>query len=265
MVGASILLSFTLVAIFAPVIAPYSPYDMSFVPMQGFSREHILGTTLSGQDIFSQVVWGSRYSILVGIITGLITTFISVTVGFISGYFGGLIGEFFTMLTNIFLVIPGLPLVIVISAYIPVKNIWTIILVISLTGWAWGARVLRSQVLSLKSRDFVKASIVVGERPFHIIFFDIFPNMLGLVAANFFGNAIYAVLAEAGLEFLGLGNTSAVSWGTILYWAQNNQAILLGMWQWFTVPGLCIALLGLAFALLNFAMDEIANPKLRGR
>ena len=89
--------------------------------------------------------------------------------------------------------------------------------------------------------------------------------MLGLVAANFFGNAIYAVLAEAGLEFLGLGNTSAVSWGTILYWAQNNQAILLGMWQWFTVPGLCIALLGLAFALLNFAMDEIANPKLRGR
>jgi len=154
MVGASILLSFTLVAIFAPVIAPYSPYDMSFVPMQGFSREHILGTTLSGQDIFSQVVWGSRYSILVGIITGLITTFISVTVGFISGYFGGLIGEFFTMLTNIFLVIPGLPLVIVISAYIPVKNIWTIILVISLTGWAWGARVLRSQVLSLKSRDF---------------------------------------------------------------------------------------------------------------
>lgn len=264
-VGISILMLFTVIAIFAPFVAPYSPADMSFPPLKGISWKHPLGTTLSGQDIFSQVIWGTRYSLFVGVVTGLITTIISVAIGFTAGYFSGIIAEILTMLINIFLVIPGLPLIIVISAYIPVKNIWTIILTISLTGWAWGARVLRSQVLTLKNRDFVKASLIVGESSFHIIFKDIFPNMLGLVAASFFGNAIYAVLAEAGLEFLGLGDTSIISWGTILYWAQNNQAILLGSWQWFTIPGLFIALLGMAFALLNFAVDEIANPRLRGR
>jgi len=264
-VGISILMLFTVIAIFAPFMAPYSPTDMSFPPLKGISWKHPLGTTLSGQDIFSQVIWGTRYSLFVGVVTGLITTIISVAIGFTAGYFSGIIAEILTMLINIFLVIPGLPLIIVISAYIPVKNIWTIILTISLTGWAWGARVLRSQVLTLKNRDFVKASLIVGESSFHIIFKDIFPNMLGLVAASFFGNAIYAVLAEASLEFLGLGDTSIISWGTILYWAQNNQAILLGSWQWFTIPGLFIALLGMAFALLNFAVDEIANPRLRGR
>ncbi len=119
--------------------------------------------------------------------------------------------------------------------------------------------------MTLKNRDFVKASIVVGERPGHVIFSDIFPNMLSLVVANFFGVSLYAVLSEAGLEFLGLGDSSAVSWGTILYWSQNNNAMLFGLWQWMVVPGLCIALLGVSFALINFAIDEVTNPRLRKR
>ncbi len=264
-VGVIIFLMFIAMAIFAPYIAPYSPTYMGFTALEGPSIKHLLGTTAVGQDIFSQVIWGSRMSLMVGIITGAIATTLSVIVGLTSGYVGGLTDDILMTITNIFLVIPGLPLIIIISAFIVVKGMWTIIFVISITGWAWGARTLRSQVLTLKDRDYVKASVVVGEKSSHIIFSDIFPNMMSLIVANFFGASVYAVLSEAGLEFLGLGNSSAVSWGTILYWAQNNQALLFGLWEWAAVPGLLIALLGMSFALMNFAVDEITNPRLRKR
>lgn len=263
--GMAIVLFFVVVALFAPFIAPYSPTAMIFTPLQGPSWHHLLGTTTTGQDIFSRVVWGTRMSLMVGVVTGLIATAIAVLIGLTAGYIGGLTDDILTMITNIFLVIPGLPLIIILSAYIIVKGVWTIIFVISLTGWAWGARVLRAQTMTLKNRDYVKASVVVGEKSSHIIFLDLFPNMLSLIVANFFGATVYAVLSEAGLEFLGLGNSSAVSWGTILYWAQNSQAILFGLWQWMAVPGLLIAVLGMSFALLNFAVDELTNPRLRKR
>ena len=261
--GAVILLLLLLVAIFAPLIAPYSPHQVDFAPSLPPSSTHLLGTTSLGQDIFSQVVWGTRLTLLVGFVTGVITSIIAIMVGLIAGYFGGWIDDLLSMITNVFLVIPGLPLMIILAAYITVKSVVPIIFVISVTGWAWGARVLRSQMITLKSRDFVKAAHVVGEHPLRIILFDIFPNMLGLIVANFFGAALYAVLSEAGLAFLGLGNVNAITWGTILYWAQNNQALLLGQWQWMAVPGMLIAILGTSFALLNFAVDEISNPKLR--
>ncbi|MDN5343259.1 ABC transporter permease [Oceanotoga sp. DSM 15011] len=262
--GFCILSFFIIIALFADIIAPHDPRSMEFMPLQSPSSQHLFGTTATGQDIFSRVVHGTRLSLFVGIITGLITTTISVIVGLCAGYFGGLIDDILTMITNIFLVIPGLPLMIIIAAYIPVRGTFTIIFVISLTGWAWGARVLRSQMLTLKNRDFIQASKSIGENPFHIIFKDILPNMFGLIVAHFFGGALYAILSESGLEFLGLGDASAVTWGTILYWAQNNQAILFGQWLWILIPGILIALLGTSFALMNFAVDEITNPKLRG-
>ena len=261
--GLIILLFFVFIAVFAPIIAPYPKDYMEGLPMMGPSSEHLLGTTSSGQDIFSLVIWGTRPSLFVGIITGLITTIVSVTVGLTAGYFGGLTDDILNLITNIFLVIPGLPLMIIISAYIPVRGTLTIIFVLAFTGWAWGARVLRSQMLSLKNQEFVTSSVILGESSSHIIFKDILPNMLSLIVANFFGSALSAILGEASLEFLGLGNVNAVTWGTMLYWAQNNQALLMGQWQWLTVPGLCIALLGMSFALMNFAVDEITNPKLR--
>lgn len=264
-VGLGIVLFFVVVALFAPWIAPYSPNAMSFMPLQGPSWQHLLGTTTTGQDIFSRVVWGTRISLSVGVLTGLIATVVAVLVGLTAGYLGGMVDDILMMITNIFLVVPGLPLIIILSAFIIVKGVWTIIFVISLTGWAWGARVLRAQTMTLKNRDYVKASVVVGEKSSHIIFSDIFPNMLSLIVANFFGATVYAILSEAGLEFLGLGNSSAVSWGTILYWAQNSQSILFGLWQWMAVPGLLIAILGMSFALLNFAVDELTNPRLRKR
>ena len=262
-VGGCVLLFLVLVAIFAPVIAPYGPNETRFFPSLPPSREHLLGTTSLGQDIFSQVVWGTRLTLTVGLVTGSICAFISTTIGLVAGYFGGWVDEVLSLITNVFLVLPGLPLMIIIAAYITVQSVVPIIVVISITGWAWGARVLRSQMLTLKSRDYVKAAIVAGEPPLRIIFVEILPNMLGLIVANFFGAALYAVLSEAGLEFLGLGNVNAVTWGTILYWAQNNQAMLLGQAQWMVIPGLLIAILGMSFALLNFAVDEMTNPRLR--
>ena len=261
--GILLLLFFVGVALLAPVIAPYSPKDTSFIPFDLGSAEHPLGTTALGEDVLSQLIWGTRLSLLVGLVAGAIATFVSVVIGLVSGYAGGIVDEVLSTFTNIFLVIPGLPLLILIAAYVNVEGVVPIIFVIAVTGWAWGARVLRSQTLSLRNRDFVQAAQVVGEGGGRIVFAEILPNMLSLIAANFFGAALFAVLSEAGLEFLGLGDVGIVTWGTMLYWAQNNQAFLLGQWAWMIAPGVCIALLGTSFALLNFAIDEITNPKLR--
>jgi peptide/nickel transport system permease protein len=263
--GLALLTAFFLVALFAPVLAPYAPRATSFVPFEPPSAQHLLGTTALGEDIFSQLLWGTRLSLLVGLVAGAVATLISVVIGLVAGYAGGLLDDVLSTLTNIFLVIPGLPLLILIAAYIPFSGVWPIIFVIALTGWAWGARVLRAQMLTLRSRDFVQAARVAGEGGARIVFAEILPNMLSLIAANFFGAALFAVLSEAGLEFLGLGDVGIVTWGTMLYWAQTNQAFLLGAWAWMVAPGLCIALLGTSFALLNFAVDEITNPKLRAR
>ncbi len=261
--GLVLLVFFVGVALFAPLIAPYSPKDTSFIPFDPSSAAHPFGTTALGEDVLSQLIWGTRLSLLVGLLAGAIATLVSVVVGLVAGYAGGAVDEVLSTVTDIFLVIPGLPLLIIIAAYVNVEGVLPIIFVIAVTGWAWGARVLRAQTLSLRNRDFVQAAQVVGEGGFRVVFAEILPNMLPLIAANFFGAALFAVLSEAGLEFLGLGDVGIVTWGTMLYWAQTNQAFLLNQWAWMIAPGVCIALLGTAFALLNFAIDEIANPKLR--
>jgi len=227
--------------------------------------EHILGTTHSGQDIFSQIIWGTRITLSVGLITGLFTTVIALTLALLAGYFGGLVDDIISLFTNVFLVIPALPLMIVIAAYITVRGVIPIILILGLTGWPWPARLLRSQVVSLKNRDFVKVSKSLGENSLVIVFHEILPNMISLVMASFFQSTMGAIIGEATLEFIGLGNVSVVSWGTILYWAQTNGALLANSWWWFLPPGICIALIGTSFALMNFAVDEISNPKLRKR
>lgn len=261
--GVIVIALLVLISLLAPVIAPYAPDDMSFPNSEGPSREHLLGTTGLGQDILSQAIWGGRTSLLVGVACGAVISFISIVMGLLSGYLEGTLGQVLTMIINIFLVIPSLPLMIIIAAFLRIQSIMPVILVISLTGWPWGARVLRAQVLTLKNREFVRAAKVTGESDFRIVFSEIMPNMLGLIAANFFGAALHGVLSEAGLEFLGLGNVSVVSWGTMLYWAQNHQALIHNQWIWVLTPGLLIASIGTAFGLLNFAIDQAVNPRIR--
>ncbi len=265
MSGLLIITLFVVVAVIAPYISPFNPNEMVDIPLQAPSFAHWLGTNHLGQDLLSRVIWGTRTSLMVGIVTGLLSTIFSMIIGLSAGYFGGVIDEILTTITNIFLVIPGLPLMIVIAAYLKFRGVTPIIIVIAITGWPSGARLLRSQMLSLRNREFVTAARILGEKSTHMIFSEIFPLMLSLVVANFFSAAIYAILGEAALEFLGLGDVNIVTWGTILYWAQNNQALLTGAWWWILAPGLCISVLGAGFALLNFSMDEISNPKLRGR
>lgn len=262
-VGLGIVVFFLLVAILGPVFVHTDPNAFTDDALVAPSASHWLGTTATGQDVFIQVLVGTQASILWGFATGLMVTTLSVVIGLISGYLGGAVDDLLSLLINVFLVLPGLPLAIVLAAYLPVKGPLTVALVVTITSWAYQARVLRAQTLSMRNRDFVEASRSSGESSLRIIFFEILPNEIAIVAAGFVSTCIYVILAAAGLEFLGLGDATVVDWGTMFYWAQNNDALLLGAWWWYLAPGLCIALLGAGLALINFGIDEIANPRLR--
>jgi len=263
MIGLAIVVFFALVAIFGPLLMHTDPNALSTDSLQAPSASHWLGTTQTGQDVFTQLVYGSRTTILWGFLTALVVTFVSIAVGIAAGYFGGLIDNLLSLLINIFLVLPAFPLAIVLAAIIPYKGPLTVAVVVMLTSWAWGARVLRVQTLSMRRRDFIEAAKTGGETNMRIIFAELLPNEIAIVAAQFIGTLIYVILAEVGLEFIGLGDPTVVSWGTMFFWAQNNDALLLGAWWWFIPPGLCIAALGASLTFINFGMDEIANPRLR--
>lgn len=261
--GAVILVFFIVIALFAPLIVPYSPTSINFTPNLPPSLHHLMGTTVNGQDIFSELIWGARASLFVGFVCAALISFVQLVMGVFAGYVGGLFDTVATMVTNVFLVLPSLPLLIILAAYLRGGSVFVLIAVIVVTGWAWGAKVLRAQAVALRDRPFMQASRISGESRWHIVVAHVVPNMLGIIVSNFFGAALFAVLAEAGLEFIGLGNINDVTWGTMLYWAQEGDALLQGQWVWLLVPGLCLAFVGTALGLLNFAVDEIANPRLR--
>lgn len=261
--GLVITFAFVVLAVIAPWVSPYDPSAVSDAALAGPSGSHWLGTTQNGQDILSQMLYGARASMLVGIGAAVLTTALSVLVGLTAGYVGGLGDELLSLLANVFLVLPSLPLTIILAAYLPHSGSWGIILVITVTGWAWGARVLRAQTLSLRKRDFVEAARATGDRTWRIILKDILPNQVAVIAASFLGTVTFAILTQASLAFLGLADVTQWSWGTILYWAQTGSALLTGAWWWFVPAGLAIALLGTALSLVNFGIDEFINPRLR--
>lgn len=261
-VGSTILGFFIIVGLIGPFFMPIDPTLTSHLFLASPSPTHLLGTTVVGEDIFSQLVYGTRTSVFWGLGTGILVTLLSIVIGLISGYFGGLVDDLLTLLTNVSLVLPALPLAIVLAAYFP-RGPLTISLVIVFTNWAWQARVLRSQTLSMRNREFVAAAHASGEYTWRIIFFEIFPNEIGLVVAGFVSTTIYVVLTWAALEFLGLGDGTIPSWGSLLYWAQQAGALGGGLWWWFVPPGACIAVLGAGLSLINFGIDEIADPRLR--
>jgi peptide/nickel transport system permease protein len=199
---------------------------------------------------------------LIGLGVGLSTVLWGALVGMTAGYFGDRTDAALSLITNIFLVIPGLPLAIVLAAYLPAGPL-SVALVLVITGWAWNARVLRAQTLGLRQRDFVAAAVVSGESSGWIIVREILPNMLTILVAQLIGSTIYAIGAEVGLEFLGLGDLSTVTWGTNLYWASNDSALLTGAWWTYLPSGLCVALVGFALVMLNSGFDQVTNPRLR--
>ena len=259
--GAVLLAFFVLVGIVGPWLVG-DPQALVGIPLQPPSLQHWLGTTGQGQDVLAQLVVGTRVSLAIGFAVGLAVVLVGALVGVTAGYFGGRVDGLLSLLFNVFLVLPGLPLAIVIAAYLPSGPL-TLGLVLIVTGWAWNARVLRSQALSQRQRDFVAAAIVTGESDFRIITREILPTLTSLLVAQVIGSTVYAIGAQVGLEFLGLGDVSAVTWGTNLYWAQNDSALLTGAWWTFAPTGLCVALVGFGLTMLNSGFDEITNPRLQ--
>ena len=261
--GAVLLLLFCFLALFPGLIAHDSPTAEIYGRSMGVSSAHLLGTTAYGQDLFAQVVWGTRQVMIIAFGAGLAATAIAAIIGVTAAYVGGATDGVLNLITDVLLVIPLFPLLIVIAAYVQNSGTVVLIAVLTLTGWSYTARQLRSQALSVRHRDFLEAAKVRGERAVYIVCVEILPTMTSLLVAAFLTNALYAVLFASSLQFIGLGDPNATSWGTMLYWAENNEALQTGQYMWAVAPGVCIAALGAAFALLNYAFDEIGNPALR--
>jgi peptide/nickel transport system permease protein len=262
LIGAGIFLLLVLAAIFAPLLAQYPPSERVGAPSLPPSAAHWFGTTAQSQDVFSQFVYGARVSLGVSVAVAVITTVFGLIIGLWAAYAGGWVDSILSLIANVFLVLPSLALIVVLAAFLPPGPL-SIVLVLSVTGWSFGARLFRSQALTLRQRDYVVASEVGGESRTRIIFVELLPNMWSIVAAFFVNQIVFAITAESSLEFLGLGNPGTVSWGTMLYWAQNSSALLLGHWWQFVIPGLAIAFTAFSLALINFAVDEQGNPRLK--
>ncbi|WP_043611043.1 ABC transporter permease [Ensifer sp. ZNC0028] len=261
--GLVIILTLCLMALFAPVLAPGDPSERVGRSHQPPTVEHVFGTTKMGRDVFSQFVWGARPSLAVGFATGLAITALGTIVGLVAGYFGGRTDATLDLATNAVLVIPNIPLLILLASFAGTVGPMAIMAIIALTSWPWGARMTRSQTMAIRQREFVVAARMVGEPHWRVIFVEILPNLVPLIGINIVGSIIYAIVAQTTLEYLGFGDPLRVTWGTMLYNAQNSSAIIVGAWWDIAVPAAGIALVGLGLALINFTFDEIANPQLR--
>ncbi|MBO0830483.1 MAG: ABC transporter permease [Actinobacteria bacterium] len=265
-IGAILLALFVLAAIIGPLLTPYDPGYQN--PAPGLSLHppdaaHLLGTTQSGQDVLSQLLVGIRLTLELALLVGVIATVLSVLVGVTAAFLGGVWDETLLLLSNVVLVLPALPLLIILLGYLPRTGETATILVLAGLGWPWGARVIRAQTLSIRNRDFIAAARETGESSWRIILFEIVPNEVSLIAANFVNTVLYAIATSVALAFIGLTNLSSWSLGTMLYWAESQQALQLGAWWWFVPPGLAVALMGTSLVLLNTGIDELGNPRLR--
>ena len=262
-IGGLLITVILLGALFAPVLTPHNPDKRVARPHVAPNAEHVLGTTRSGRDVYSQVLHGARKTLSVALFAGIIATVIAVAVGVTSGYFGGKIDEWMNFITNVFLVFPQLPLLIVLAAFLGQVGSTLIAVLLGITSWPWGARVIRSQTMAIRSKEFIISAEVMGESKVRIILVEILPNLISIVFGGFLGTVIYAMGAEAGLGILGLGDATEVSWGSMLYWAQTSSSLYTGAWWEMIVPAIALAATGGALALLNMAIDQVSNPKLK--
>ena len=262
--GLAIVALMVFIALIAPLISVAHPNDFNLLDArQAPSWHHLFGTTDQGSDVFSQVVVGARRSLLLGAVAGALATAVAASLGVAAAYTGGVFDELVNFLTNVFLTIPPIPLLVVISAYLKGSGMWTMAVVLALVLWAFEARILRGQALSLRNRDFVLAAKAAGESTWRIVFGELMPNMISRIAGAFVLVFYIALLVDSGLEFLGLGDMTKTSWGMILYWAQTNSTVLQGEWWPFFFPGAALALTVLGLVLVLAGIDEVSNPRLR--
>ena len=262
--GLAMVVFVVVLAAIAPWISVDDPnaFDI-FAARQSPNWNHLFGTTDQGSDIFSQVVVGARQSLWLGFAAAALATSVAAALGITAALMGGLVDDCINVVINIFLVIPPIPLLVVMSGYVQDRSTTTMIVVLALVLWAFEARILRAQALSLRSRDFIDAARASGEPTSRIVFGELVPNMISRIAAAFVLVFYIALLVDAGLEFLGLGDMSKTSWGVTLYWAQTNSTVLQGEWWPFFFPGAMLAFTVLGLVLLLAGIDEFTNPRLR--
>jgi ABC-type dipeptide/oligopeptide/nickel transport system permease subunit len=262
--GIAMLAFVVVIALIAPLISVAHPNDFNLLAIgQSPSWNHLFGTTDQGSDIFSQVVMGARRSLLLGAAAAALATFFAAFLGITAAYCGGFVDDAISVLINVCLVIPAIPLLVVISGYLDDRSMGTMIVILAVVLWAFEARILRGQALSLTNRDFILAAKASGESTMRIVFGELVPNMISRIAAAFVLVFYIALLTDAGLEFLGLGDMSKTSWGVTLYWAQTNSTVLQGEWWPFFFPGAALAFTVLGLVLLLTGIDEVSNPRLR--
>lgn len=252
------------VALLADGLAPYNPYDIEQRAERGLppSLTHFLGTDSFGIDIFSQIVHGARISLVVGIATAILISTVGAIAGVAAGYLGGIVDTVTMRLADILFCIPSLPLMIILAAYLGTQ-FWVIIFIFVVLGWAGLARIIRSQVLSVKTRPYVEAAIVSGATQWRVMVRHILPAISSLVIVNGVLMASGMILAEAGLSFLGFGDPKAISWGKMLSQAQSGHALLLGLWWWIVTPGAAIFVTTIGFLQIGYALEELLNPYVR--
>src|SRR5437763_740329 len=262
--GLAMVLFMVVVALIAPLISVAHPNDFNLLAArQAPSWHHLFGTTDQGSDIFSQVVLGARRSLLLGFAAAVLATGLAATLGVTAAYSGGIVDEVINFFINVFIVIPAIPLLVVISGFMKNRGMWTMVIVLAAVLWSFEARILRGQALSLKNRDFVLAAKATGESTRRIVFAELMPNMISRIAAGFVLVFYIALLTDSGLEFLGFGDMSKTSWGVTLYWAQTNSTVLQGEWWPFFFPGAALAFTVLGLVFLLAGIDEVSNPRLR--
>ncbi|SEG44625.1 ABC transporter permease [Vibrio hangzhouensis] len=264
-VGLTIVFTVVMMCILAPLLADVLPNARVARPHQAPNADNILGTTRMGRDVWAQVLYGGRTSLMVGIVAGTFVMVMAMVVGIASGYFGGIVDNVLSFITNLVMVVPSLPLMLVLAAFLDQVSPLVIAIIIGATSWPWGARVLRAQTLSIRNRDFVHAAEVMGENKFRMLFAEVMPNMMSILASSFIGTVIYAIMTEATLEFIGLGDPLEVTWGVMLYNAQQTSAIRIGAWWEILAPSVALASIAIGLALINFSIDEISNPKLKAQ
>jgi peptide/nickel transport system permease protein len=269
LLGIAILLFFVLTAVFAPFISPYDPYVRVDRPFRPPSNKYLLGTNDIGQDILSELIYGTRVSLTIGFLAALFTVVIGTLVGVVSGFLGGSVDEVLMRFTDVIMILPSIPLLILLMAIFGRQSYFIMILAISITGWTGTARMVRSSTISIKERTYVEASKAIGAGEGHIILKHILPNVSPLIIATMIYQVAGAMMSEAGLSFLGLGDPGHKSWGMVLHYAQTSGGWYANQgypaWWWIIPPGLLIALTVASLVLMGQTMEEIINPRLRRR
>jgi len=264
-IGTGILVFFLGIVVFTELFVPYDPGDFTTDKLLDPSLEHPFGTDQVGRDVLTRTLHGTKASLMVGFTAMIISMGLGTIVGLASGYWGGWRDEVIMRVNDVFLSVPWLVLMIVIASIWGAQDLTSVIVVIGVTGWSTTARIVRSQVLSLKAMQFIERAKALGAGDWHIIRRHIFPNVVPLIFANAILTIAISILSESTLSFLGLGPQDVETWGRVLEDAYNNNVALAGPFMFIIMPGICIVVVVLGFTFIGYAMDEILNPKLRKR